>query len=256
VTKVVKAVRRVENKVMGKLQKSGSVGRSIAKVIQPMLDAKNKVRDEVGRFGRSKLGKIVITAVAIYFGGAALAGAMGGGAAAATGATGWAGAAQGLSGAWTGVMQAGSALAAGEVGAAGTALSTGAAGGSAAGTATAVATPSAATMAVPEVAAAAGGAATPAASLVATGQASTAPLITANVPAVGGAVGQAGAGGGGMLASVFNSRTAPAFIQAGAGMLSSAGQAKTIEAMQEREDEKEDDRLKRYNTNVGTRLWG
>jgi hypothetical protein len=64
------------------------------------------------------------------------------------------------------------------------------------------------------------------------------------------------AGGSGMLGSIFNSKTAPALIQAGGGMLSSAGQAKQIEAMQERQDEKEEDRLRRYNTNVGTRLWG
>ena len=70
------------------------------------------------------------------------------------------------------------------------------------------------------------------------------------------AVASKAAGGSGMLGSIFNSKTAPALIQAGGGMLSSAGQAKQIEAMQERQDEKEEDRLRRYNTNVGTRLWG
>ena len=145
-TKINKLHDKFERGVLKVVGKSPIIGRSLAKVLKPALDAAKSGREGVDKFSKTKAGKIILTAVAIYFGGAALSGAMGGGAAAATGATGWAGAAQGLSGAWTGIMQAGSAVAAGEFGAAGSALSTGMAGGSAGFTAA-----EAGTMAVPEL---------------------------------------------------------------------------------------------------------
>lgn len=277
-TKVVNAVRKVEKKFVGELKKS-SVGRSLARVIEPLLDGKAKVDDEIGRFGRSKFGKVVITAVAIYFGGAALAGAMGGGAAAATGASGWAGAAQGLSGAWTGVAQAGSALAAGEFGAAGSALSTGAAGGSAAGaagtTGVASAAPSAMNTATNLAAdsfatgaatggAAAGGAAGTAASAapgaITGGSSMVAPsyaAVTQPVATVGAGAAPAASSSSGMLSGFFsNPRNTPALLQAGSGMLGSLAQSNQQKAMYQMENEKQEDMRRRYGANIGTRLWG
>jgi hypothetical protein len=75
-----------------------SVGRAISKVVKGTVNAVKKV-------AKSKLGRIILTAAAIYFGGAALAGGLKG-AAAGTGflsgmGTGVANAAAGLKGAWT-----------------------------------------------------------------------------------------------------------------------------------------------------------
>ena len=291
-TKINKLHDKFERGVLKVVGKSPIIGRSLAKVLKPALDAAKSGREGVDKFSKTKAGKIILTAVAIYFGGAALSGAMGGGAAAATGATGWAGAAQGLSGAWTGIMQAGSAVAAGEFGAAGSALSTGMAGGSAGFTAA-----EAGTMAVPELgmigqvgadgaalgtgAATAGGEAL--ASTVANAATTTVTPITqvAGVPpsaynapfqtaaqsglgpvssttlpqVAGSTLPQVGAGEGGMLTKFLaNKYVAPALIQAGTGMLSSLAAGKAQQAMYDRQQDEKDAELERYNRNIGTRI--
>lgn len=76
------------------------VGRAVGKVVKGVASAVKKV-------AKSKLGKIILIAAAVYFGGAALIGSMGGGAfgIGAT-ATGLEGAAAGISQAWSGLTGA------------------------------------------------------------------------------------------------------------------------------------------------------
>ena len=287
-TKIVRQVQKLENKVMGKLNKSGGLGRSIAKVIKPVLDAKNKVRAEAGRFARSPIGKIIITAVAIYFGGAAFSGAMGGGAAAATGATGWAGAQAGLSAAWSGIGTAGAAAMAGNFAEAGSALATGAAGGASAAPAAAwtasptglnvLASEAATTAAGMGAAELAGAAALEAGTAAAAVPTMASPLTASNAALAESAVGTAGygassagvGGGAGVLAPttavaptasptmlqsfMANKYTPPALIQAGSAMLSSMGNAKGQQAIYDRQQQERDEERARYNRNIGTAL--
>ena len=49
---------------------------------------------------------------------------------------------------------------------------------------------------------------------------------------------------------------APAVVQAGGAVLQGIGQAKAAQAQIDATQKLKDDELKRYNTNVGTRLWG
>lgn len=57
-------------------------------------------------------------------------------------------------------------------------------------------------------------------------------------------------------ASMFaNPYLAPSLVQAGGQIIQGIGGAVSQREFQRREDEKEDDARKRYNTNVGTRLW-
>ena len=102
------------------------IGRAVSSVVKGVV---NVVKD----VAKSKLGKILITAAAIYFGGAAL---MGGFSASAAGGGFLTGASAGLSGAASGVSTAWGSLMAGEIGAAGSALSSGFTGAGAAGAAT------------------------------------------------------------------------------------------------------------------------
>jgi hypothetical protein len=103
-----------------------SIGRAVSKVVQGTVKAVssivNKTVNVVKKFAKSKIGKVIIMAAAIYFGGAALAGgfsssAAGGSFLSGMG-TGVANAASSLSGAWT-------AATAGNFSAAGSSLSAG-----------------------------------------------------------------------------------------------------------------------------------
>ena len=49
---------------------------------------------------------------------------------------------------------------------------------------------------------------------------------------------------------------APAVVQAGGAVLQGIGQAKAAQAQIDAQQKLKDDDLKRYNTNIGTRLWG
>lgn len=103
-----------------------SVGRAISKVVKGVVNVVKKVTSGVANFVKkvasSKLGKILITAAAIYFGGAALAGGFGSSAAGGSFlsgmGTGVANAASSLSTAWSSALSgnfasAGSSLSAG-----------------------------------------------------------------------------------------------------------------------------------------------
>ena len=100
------------------------IGRAIGSVVQGVVNG-------VKSIAKSSIGKIIIGAALVYFGGAALMGAMGSGAAGVAGASGLTGAAQGISAAWTSLGTAGSSLMAGNIGQAVSALGSGI-GGSAA----------------------------------------------------------------------------------------------------------------------------
>lgn len=112
----------------------------MSKIVKGAGRVLNKVRKGVWnatkKFAKSKIGKVIIGAALIYFGGAALMGAFGSGAAATAGAagtaaTGLSGAAANIGAAWTSLGTAGSQLLAGNLGNAASALGSGI-GGSAA----------------------------------------------------------------------------------------------------------------------------
>lgn len=106
----------------------------MSKVVKGVGRAIGKVVDGVKKVAKSKIGKVLIGAALVYFGGAALMGAMGSGAAGAAGAgglSGLSGAAANVSAAWTSLGTAGSQLLAGNLGNVASALGSGI-GGSAA----------------------------------------------------------------------------------------------------------------------------
>lgn len=206
-----------------------AVTRTVSKVVNGVGKAAEKL---TGSKTVGKLARVAAISATVYFGGAAIAGVSSG-----------AGAMAGLQGAWTSLGTAGSAAMAGNFSGAASALGSGF--GGTAMTGTQLATSQAATRAAGQAAAAGFGGAT------GTGL----PTVAADAANV--VTNTAAKGGGGMLGKFMSSPyVAPAIVQAGAGMLQGAGQAKQMEAMQEREDEKEEDQRRRYNTNVGTRLWG
>lgn len=100
-----------------------SVGRAIGKVVKGVVKG-------VKKFAKSKIGKILLAAATIYFGGAAIMGAVGG-ASAGTGVLGTIsgavqGAGAGIANAWSGLTGAAGALTSGQgLGAAGSSLSSG-----------------------------------------------------------------------------------------------------------------------------------
>jgi hypothetical protein len=205
--------------------------RAATRVVGKVVNGVGKLAEKVtGSKTIGKLARVAAIAATVYFGGAAIAGMTSG-----------AGAMAGIQGAWTSLGTAGNALMAGNFSGAGTALGSGFGGTAMTGTQLA--------------ASQAGAAATQAA-----GAAGFSGATSTGLPTVAGDVANVAAskgGGGGMLSKFMsNPYVAPSLVQAGAGMLSSVGQGKQMEAMQEREDEKEEDRRRRYNTNVGTRLWG
>jgi hypothetical protein len=192
-----------------------SIGRAIGKVVKGAVKVVKKV-------AKSKLGKVIIGAAAIYFGGAALMGAVGSGST-VTGA---------LANAWTQLGAAGSAAAAGNFGAAGSALANGISAGALGASASAPAigaTASAPTNAALAESAAMGGKAT--ASGVT--QVATAPALQSAAPA---------AESGWMKYGV------PAAINAGTQAV--AGYAQTKAAQAESEDERN-----RINANMSGNLF-
>lgn len=100
------------------------VARAIGKIQKGVMKAVKKV-------AKSKLGKIILVAAAVYFGGAALMGAMGTTTAAGAAVSGLEGAMTGISNAWTSLGTATSQALSGNFANAGSALSTGIQGGSA-----------------------------------------------------------------------------------------------------------------------------
>lgn len=206
-----------------------SVGRAISKVVKGVVNAVKKVAS-------SKLGKVLLTAAAIYFGGAALAGGFG---SSAAGGSFLSGMGSGLSSAASGITNAWSAITAGEgLGAAGSALGQGFTGAYQAGSV------------------AAGEAAAQAAAGAFTGQTSTGlatlPADSANVL---NAATQAGtkAAGSGIFSSPY---TAPALISGGTAIIGGVMQGKAMEDQRNFELEQQRLARERYGANVGTSLWG
>jgi len=222
------------------------VGRAIGKVVKGATKLVKKV-------AKSKLGKIAIMAAAIYFGVPAIMGAFGG--AAGAGASGLAGAMNGISGAWSGLTGAASSAMAGNFAQAGSQLSAGITGaGSDAmlggGDGLVGASMQGSTAISPTGAGSAG--VNGASEAVAMGGAPTTALTP---PAV-----QVGAGkeaAQGMVAKFMSSPyAAPAAINAGSQVLAGYGAGKARQAELDRADQLAAEDRARYNTNVGTRLWG
>jgi len=226
-----KALSAVGGAVSGVVRNVGNVVKGATKILSGGFAG--KVLGIVKDFAQSKLGKTLITAAVIYFGGAALSGAFGGGAAAGT--TGWAGATAGvegaassLSGAWTSALK-------GEFTQAGGQVATGFGGGAA---------PSAEALA---------GNADKAAMLSNSGYGSTTvaggtppPITPPATPPVTPPAASMSVGEGLMGA---------AKIQAGTALIGGAMQGKA--AQDQRDAELEQARLarERYNANAGAQLW-
>tara|TARA_R110000868_G_scaffold10694_1_gene51949 strand:+ start:801 stop:1571 length:771 start_codon:yes stop_codon:yes gene_type:complete len=248
------------------------IGRAISGVVKGVV---NVVKD----VAKSKLGKILITAAAVYFGGAAL---MGGASASAAGGSFLSGASAGLSGAASGVSTAWSSLMAGEVGAAGSSLSSGFTGAGAAGAATA-APPGLVTGAMQTGLTSAPGALTSgttvpgAASLTSTPGALTSGTTvpgaaSLNIPASAG-LNTAGAASTlpvGSTLSALNTAAAPASsgflsglgpygqyaaISGGTQLIGGAMQGYGAQQEAKRQEKMSADARARYNANVGTRLF-
>jgi hypothetical protein len=238
------------------------VGRAVSKVV-------SGVKNVVKQVAKSKLGKVLIGAAALYFGVPMLAGAFGGaaaGAAAGSGVLGTiggavsgglSGAAAGISQAWAGLTGAASALGAGSLSGAGSSL----AGGF---------SPSAAF-------AAGGGAAAPAGAAAFTGQTMTG-LQTVGTDVAGSAAksvsaspwtqgptglnvlaseaGRAGAGSTGLIGKMMASPyAAPALISSGTQLIGGVMQGYGARQEQKRVEDMDAQKLGTYNRNIGTRLF-
>ncbi len=205
----------------------------MSKIVKRVLDPLKLVKGAtklVKKVAKSKFGKIALLAVATYFGVPAIMGAFGG--AAGAGASGLAGALNGISGAWSGLTGAASSAMAGNLAQAGSQLAGGmtGSGGLVGG-------------------AMSGGAATPAA-------AGWVPSSSGlNVLASEAAMPAATKGlVGGTMAS--NPYLAPALVNAGSQIIGGIGQGKMIKDEREYQERLAGEERARYNTNVGTSLWG
>lgn len=224
-----------------------SVGRAIGSVVKGVVNTAKSVISGVSKmFGDSKFGRILLTAAAIYFGGAAL---MGGFGASAAGGSFLSGMGAGISSAASGISGAWSAITAGEMGAAGSSLASGFTGANAAGAATVGGS------------AVAGGAGTVAngmtqAEMLGAQNAglSGADKLTAEALKTGSMTGAKTAAAG---SSIWNSPyTAPAVISGGSALIGGAMQGKALQDQRNFEIEQQRLARERYGANVGTRLWG
>jgi hypothetical protein len=229
-----------------------SVGRAISKVQKGMVNLVKKQWAGVKKFAKSKIGKVIIGAALIYFGGAALMGAMGtSGAAAAAGTSGLTGAAANVGAAWSSLGTAGSALAAGEFGTAASALGSGISGTAASAGGSALAGAGGSALAGEAVGTAANTAANTAFTGATETGLATLPGDAANV------LGKVGTGGNtGMIGKMMSSQyAAPALIQGGTQLIGGIMQGKGAQQQQEQQIAMAEDDRKRYNTNIGTRLY-
>lgn len=223
------------------------IGRAISKVVKGVTNVVKKVV-------KSKLGKVLLTAATIYFGGAALAGGFQG-AAAGQGflgsiSSGLSGAAQGVANAWNSLGTAASQALGGNFATAGKALSTGIQGGSA---------------------------------TMAEGALVSQPLSIASAPITPPSMTPAPATGGvdmnavlgrtppqmsvpgvnvpppsspGLLASAMSSPyTAPAMIMSGTQLLGGAMQGYGAQKQQDQQIAMAEEEKKRYQQNLGTLLY-
>ena len=225
------------------------IGRAVSKVVKGVTNVVKKVT-------KSKLGKVLITAAAIYFGGAALQGMMQGASAGSgfmgTISSGLQGAAQGIGNAWSSLGTAVTQAAGGNFANAGNALSTGFQGGTASMVDGALVTQPMSIASAPM--------ATPAPPM------SAPPTGGVNMNAVlGKAPPQMSVPGlnvppttppgliGGLMSSPY---AMPAAIMSGTQLIGGVMQGYGAQKQQDQQVQMAEDERKRYNTNVGTRLWG
>jgi hypothetical protein len=227
-----------------------SVGRAVSKVVKGVTNAVKKVAS-------SKLGKILITAAAVYFGGAALMGGMQG-AAAGQGffgslSSGLSGAAQGIGNAWSSLGTATTQALGGNFANAGNALSTGFQGGTASMVDGAmVSQPLSIAKAAPMSTPTAPMSAPPTSGVDMNAVLGKAPpqmsIPGVNVPTPPPT---------GLVGSIMSSPyTAPALISGGTQLIGGAMQGYGAQQQQKKQEQMAADERQRYNTNVGTRLWG
>lgn len=236
------------------------VGRFVKKVVKGVGNALKK-------FSKSGFGKIILAAATVYFGGAALMGAMGGASAAGTGfmstlSGAISGAGAGISSAWTGLTGAASAAMGGNFAAAGSSLSGGFTGAYGAGSGAVLGTGTGLT-------ASAGGATglTAPASSAATSGGSQYALtagtgnagLTAGSSTIAPAIGATPAASPGIISGAWNGLGdygKMAAVQAGGKIIEGAGQQKALKEQQEREDQLAENARNRYNENVGVMSFG
>lgn len=220
------------------------VGRAVSSVVK----GASKVLVPIYGLSKSKTGrkilKVAAIAAAVYFGGAAL---MGGMSTIGTSTSFLSGMSSGLSSAATGIGQAFTALTSGNLSGAGTALAEGFTGSGAAGfTAT---TPTGLNIVAADAAPMAVQAATPAAASAATGATTSTGLNLLGSDVAAKSTGMIGK----MMASPY---TAPALISGSTQLIGGAMQGYGMQKQQEQQQKLEADARARYNTNVGTRLFG
>lgn len=220
-----------------------SIGRSIGKVVSGVANAVKTV-------AKSKIGKAIMVAAAVYFGGAALMGAMGTTTAAGASVSGLQGAMTGISNAWGGLTAAGSSAMAGNFSQAGSQLAAGFQGQAAAGGSALAggAAPAAATSVTPS-----GGAFTGATS---TGLPTVA-ADAANVTATQGAASK------GLISGAWDSlgpygkmAAVSGATQIGGSLISGAGQQKAMEEQRAYDEQRAQRARDAYNANVGSMWWG
>ncbi len=240
---------------MSKVTKA--IGRAIKKTIKGVVKVVKKIAS-------SKIGKILIAAATIYFGGAAILGAMGG-ASASTGLMGTIsgalkGAGAGISSAWSGLTGATSAAMGGNFSAAGSSLGSGFTGANAAGA-------QAVSGAAQGVATGVTNGMTSGMQVGLDGQPLASAMQNATQPtlqSLGGAPLDAGAkaatdfGGDGIISSAWNGLGDFGKMAAIQGSMQIAGgalQGKAAEDQRRFDLKQQAAARDRYNTNVGTRLW-
>lgn len=236
-----------------------SVGRAISSVVSGVVSAVKSVASGIGdlakSIGSSKLGKAILIAGAIYFGGAALMGGFGSSAAGGSFlsgmGTGVSSAASSLSSAWGSVMAGEASTAAstvgnawGTAGAAGTAAGTEAAAAAAAAQAAGTGAMTVAPTAAPT--AAAGGGATPWV------QSPTGLNVLASETA--GATAPA-ATGFASLSPMAQYGVVTGGTQLVGGLIQGAGQQQAMKSQQEYAERMAQEARNRYNANVGASLF-
>lgn len=221
------------------------VGRAIGKVVKGVTNVVKKV-------AKSPVGKILVGAALVYFGGAALMGAMGGATAAGTGfgatlSGALTGASNAISGAWT-------ALTSGSLGAMGNAFTGAYQAGS---SAVAGLAPT-----VTQVAAATPGMSMAPQSVVEPAKAALSKAtggLPTSMPAPAGVPSAVPTGGPGLVSRAWEglgpygkAAAVSGGLQLGGAMIAQ----REVNAAKEDEQQKEDEARRRYNINVGTSLWG
>ena len=228
------------------------VGRAIGKVVKGAVKVVKKVAS-------SKIGKILIGAATIYFGGAAIMGAMGG-ASAGTGVIGTIGgalkgAAAGISSAWSGLTGAASAAMGGQFSAAGSSLGSGFTGAYSAGSGAVTGAAGTAVNAAAAATTPAVGATEGVAFYGANAPVAVMPTVNAATSAGAGAAGGATAGTLTGMSPLTQYGLISGGTQLASGLIQGAGQQKALEEQRKFELDQQQAARDRYNENVGANWW-